>query len=560
MSQHERRSFHTGKQIDSATPGDLLGMKDRIVRTESIPIESIHLGDRVDQNLVDELVKEYRDDMSMIKRGLVKAAGKTNNIRYEMLTRPEEVVAFSKLGMTEFDVVAIYNDPEFTVENASVKELLFLGKMGTAVSRLEQHTAIKTLEFDEGDDEDNLDGPLVDEDEELFDREHAQIVGGGVIKQGQASPLTAAAWQDHDSRLHRSVTDGYHRGKELKMRGIKEAKVTMWYGWDESDIFIQRIQAAASVRSIALARFGIWSRQLYKRTEWQKREIPMSSIISLAITDTSGKRLGIEGDDNVRAKAWARRMAKAFRGSTGLKLESMLPYVRAFERSFPPIIKRIRRASGGGKEGSGVFTPTKFLRMVEIIPEDLERQRFVVALNKDHNFTVQQFGMVAAAVARLRSDRIWNSKFQNDPLSEARKILKKTKEDEASKSSPEGSSMLRAGTIFSYKDGSGTGGRSGNAAHVHPDVVDALHRAAEKPRNTDTWLATPELSPHEISVLQMYIEDGYLFDEIAQKMSITENLVDRYLNSALTKINLHKRSLREAREAREAQRRSRDMH
>lgn len=543
--------FQTGKRIDAATPLELVAMRDRVVRIESLPFESVLLGDAIDEHLVEELVKEYKEDLLTVKRGLVKALARGDHVRYEVLTRPEEAEAFRRLGHTTFDVVAVYNDPDFTVKEASVEELLFLGKMGTAVSRLEEHTPLDTLEFDEGDDD--LDGSAT-EDEELFDREHSEIVGGSVIKHSQSSPLTAGAWVDKKGVIHRSVTDGYHRGKKLLEKKIKEAQVTMWYGWDEGDIFIQRIQAAASVRSIALARFGIWSRKLYERTGWYAREIPMSSIISLAITDTSGKKLGIEGEDNARAKAWARRMAKAFKGSTGLELGSMLPYVRAFELSFPPIIKRIRRAAGGGHVGSGILSPTKFVRMTEIVPSHLERQRFVVALNKEHNFTVKEFGMVTAAVALMRSDRLWSSKFQKEPLIEARKLLKKVNKRDLSPDSRAYTAMLKSGTIYSYGENTGSG-RPSDSPMVHPDVIYALHRAAEQPRNKEAWIATPELSPQEIAVVRMYLDEGYEFSEIAHKMSVTENLVDRYLGSALTKINLHSRNLREAREAREAQRR-----
>lgn len=282
----------------------------------------------------------------------------------------------------------------FDIELLSAREIINLGIEGKRHEKIDTNSLVI--------------------DERLVDESHRkELVESMRGKRGQISPVTVRARLEGKNKIVYDIIDGFHRGSGFKEAGIEIIDAIVLYGCSDEEMYDLRVLAANSVRSVKFARIANWMQGSFKRSEWSKRGMSLSQILSLAVQDSSGVKLKLSNKEAASAKEWAIEKAKKWGKTVG----SIFFDVYIIENADPDLISRVR-STGGGSRGKGVLSPARLRSIVQIFPKNYKEQNFLTELIISHNLNAQEISKIALSLKEDQGRNIIDRKLlEKDPKS-----------------------------------------------------------------------------------------------------------------------------------------------
>lgn len=424
---------------------------------------------------------------------------------------------------------------EEELANASPLELCLLGKF---VKRPEEIPIVN-----------------IAQEESIVDPTHVQELADSM--QGVSGQINRVivGTQLEDGEVKYYIIDGFHR-TEAKRMTSSTVEAEVLYGLSMEDIFNHRVLAVNSVRAVKFARLARWMQQSFNHSEWSKAGLSLSQAFGLTLQNSSGKRLGISPKEAIELKEWVREKASSWQGTIG----TFYQIIRAVENSFPKIVEQVRTGGGGHGKGQGVLNPTRFMVMVEYLPNDFKQQCFMLRLIKEHDLKKKEVELVARAVA-TQPDPMALEMLSIDPLNVAEELLSELEEKPPGK---EAQQTLKPGRMLTAE-----GVNAYDRRLTKEEMLCEISQLKQALENAQTalsaggenkdlfWYQHSELSSREREAMKLLIENGLLPEEIASKLEITENQVFGLAISATTKACIRFRDQRFNRQIQKIQKRSR---
>jgi hypothetical protein len=254
-------------------------------------------------------------------------------------------------------------------------------------------------------------------EESIVDDDHVEKLKMSMRgKRGQISPITVRARIGEGGDVVYDIIDGFHRGAALKSMAEEDGieayvDAVVVYGCSDEELFDLRVLAVNSVRSVSFARLSSWMQGSFDKSEWSTKDLTLSQIMSLAVTGSSGKNLGLTPDDAKRAKEWAREKSKKW----NKPITSLYQDILAVENADPELVKRVRVGSGGSHGKSGVINPARFRAIVEELPQEFELQQKAAKVIMDEDLDKEESRLVAKAISLHRANEKELRLLKKDP-------------------------------------------------------------------------------------------------------------------------------------------------
>lgn len=513
------------------------------VRLETIPLENIVISEKLTHELRDELDEvrvaylansiergETPVPRVILKAQIVIGEDKKPIFRYESLHKVGLLKALESIGRSSCEAVVLYGFDDFSLENALPEELIKLGEYGTRIERLEKIPVSSLI----------LEGKITDgETEARLERQMGA--------DGQKVPMWVRA-RSTESGIVYDIIDGYHRGSVLDKLGITLGLAQVSCGMSDEELYDQRVIAANSVRSVQFARVIRWMQRSYQESTWARDyKLKLSSVLGLAFQKNNvnqpGKRLGLTPKQAQEAISWVENKAQLWQGELG----TIYSQIKAAEMSFDEIVEKVRVSSGGGRKGSGVFNPFKFVAMVEELPGELHLQRRMLEIIREHNLNSDETRLAARVLKLKRRIPSVVKALELDPVNVAREILgAEEPETNGQPLSGSESGKKRYNFIRHYNTGVEETGSQVEDPSVLADIN--LQRVPVKlpgSGQTLSWLEqVPNISPEEKTVVTMLFLEGKLPEVVCQELQITPNKLEQLVSSAQRKYALYLEDLR----------------
>jgi len=254
-------------------------------------------------------------------------------------------------------------------------------------------------------------------EESIVDEDHVEKLKMSMRgKRGQISPITVRARMGEDGEIMYDIIDGFHRGAALKSMaeddGIEAyVDAVVVYGCSDEELFDLRVLAVNSVRSVSFARLSSWMQGSFEKSEWFAKDLTLSQIMSLAVTGSSGKNLGLTREEALRAKNWAREKSKKW----NRPITSLYQDILAVENADPELVKIVRVGAGGRHGKSGVINPARFRAIVEELPQEFELQQKAARVIMDEDLDKEEARLVAKAISVNRANEKELQLLKKDP-------------------------------------------------------------------------------------------------------------------------------------------------
>ncbi|KKR67578.1 MAG: hypothetical protein UU09_C0026G0013 [Microgenomates group bacterium GW2011_GWA2_40_6] len=470
----------------------------------------------------------------ILKAPTVSNENEESKNRYELLHKAGLVKALELLGRKDCLAVVLYGFNDFSLENALPEELIKLGEYGTRIERTEKIPVGSLI----------LEGKITDgETESRLEKQMGA--------DGQKVPMWVRA-RSIGSEIGYDVIDGYHRGSVLDKLKITLGLAEVSYGMSDEELYDQRVIAANSVRSVQFARVIRWMQRSFQESIWARDyKLNLSTVLGLAFqkdkVDQPGSRSGLTPQQAQEAIAWVEGKADLWQGELG----TIYQQIRAAEMSFDEIVEKVRVGSGGGgRKGSGIFNPVKFVAMVEELRGDLHLQRKMLTIIKEHNLNAEETRLVARVLKLKRRVPSAIKALELDPINIAKEIMGEQEpeidispvgEETVSRPKSEnGLSKRRFNLVRTY----GTGNDETDG-HLNPSVLADItpqHVSESLSKNGQTlnWIEqVPNISQAEKMVVTTLFLEGKMPETVCQELGITINKLEQLVFSAQRKYALH---------------------
>lgn len=309
---------------------------------------------------------------------------------------------------------------------------------------------------------------------------------------GQISPLTVRARYVSEDRIHYDIIDGFHRAPALIAIEKKYARAVVLYGCDDEELFDLRVLAANSVKSVQFARVSQWMQNSFAQTEWAKRGLTLTQILSLVVMDTSGKRLGLFEGEATAAKNWVLSKAEKWNKPVVTIWENM----RVVEAAAPDLVLNVRVGGGGRKSRRGELNPARLRAIVFPLQGEHNLQRKVAEVVVNENLVAEEAAVLAHAVAKVKDDPSRVEAVLENPYSLTR--------------------MPRGYGLSQNKK-------------IRLDI-------SEEMLNSSWWTENPQLTEEEKTSLYLVYDKRFGLELTAEKMGISEKMFFQIFQTANRKV------------------------
>jgi len=361
------------------------------VTRETVPLDLVtyeHLQAQFpkdfDKAMCSILAKSITKGIIVPHAVVVKERSDEKGSYYELLHKPSTILAYQQCGISTIDVVIVHGNDEFSLDKATDAQLLFLAEQGALIDHILQNIQVERIISE---------GSIVDED-------HVEELESD-LSTGQKEPIWVRARLDEAGNLVYDIVDGYHRTDVFRSVGASLIEARISFGMTDEELYDQRVKAAArSAKAVKFARTIILMQNSFHESKWYlEYGLKLSQILSFAASVKSqepGKNL-LSPELGREAIEWAKQKIAVWGGS----ITTISQQIRCAEDSFPEIIQQVRSLDGGGHEGDGVLNRDKFVAMVDELGQNLQLQRSMVAIIKEHNLNSAQTRVVASALALI---------------------------------------------------------------------------------------------------------------------------------------------------------------
>ncbi len=94
--------FSSNKKLESLSPRDVLKTGEVFARFEKVQISEISLPEKLDNNLLDELVELFKEEDPDVDTGLAIAGLEDEKVVYKAITSPKRRPALKVMLVEEF--------------------------------------------------------------------------------------------------------------------------------------------------------------------------------------------------------------------------------------------------------------------------------------------------------------------------------------------------------------------------------------------------------------------------------------------------------------------------
>jgi hypothetical protein len=329
---------------------------------------------------------------------------------YELVHKPALVKAMQTLDKQNADVLIIHDSHGIDFHDFSFEQYAWLGEQGAKIDHIVRHIPLDMV---------TSEGSITD-DKRVND----------LLREIKRDGQKVNVWLRPkliNGKVYCDIIDGFHR---TRVR-IKQGALTIWarlsFGMTDEELFDHRVRAAADVEAVKFARVVKLMRQSFEESKWYKvYNLTLAQLLHMGsntTTDHPGKNIGLNVKElSTEAVTWITEKANVW----GLYVGSINQMIMAADRSFPEIIEQVRSSGGGGHAGDGVLNNAKFIAMVDIIPENLDLQRIVAVIIKEHNINSDDTTLVCRALlkAHNKKDLETIQQLRQEPRDVAKEYLK----------------------------------------------------------------------------------------------------------------------------------------
>jgi len=338
--------------------------------------------------------------------------------------------------------------------------------------------------------------------------------------------------REENRHIAYDIIDGYHRSSVLRKLKFGLAKAIVSYGMSDEELYDQRVIAANSVASIQFARVVRAMQRSFVESKWHRNyHLKLSSVLGMAMNEKKlkepGKNMKLTTGEAQEAIEWALYKVALWQGELG----SIYQEIRAAESSFEEILVQVR-STGGGKPGSGVLSPAKFIAMTEELPNNIHLQRKMVAIIREHNPDATTTRQIAQAL-RLNSKIPSNVKMlEQNPIAVAEELIGDRLDEQPAQNHPQKKGFMRGGEATS---------RAKADSRENPSVL--AQKGAVVFERTQTagleWLDyVPSISKEEKQVMKSLFVEGQTPEDVCASLRITGNKLEQLIFSAQRKFAL----------------------
>lgn len=233
----------------------------------------------------------------------------------------------------------------------------------------------------------------------IVDDNHAEELKQSIAsKWGQISEIVVRARIGGQTAgdISYDIIDGFHRYEAIKLLEKSTIKATVLYGCTDEEMYDLRILAANSVKAVKFPRLGHWMKGAWHQTPW-KDKIALTQAFSLAMQDSSGKKLGLAPKEAESVKEWCENKAKQWLIPVG----TIYSILHIIEAAAPDLVIRVR--SGGKFEKGGLsLTPQQLSVIARAVPGQYELQRRIAKYAVGMGVSTKELSVMVEEVANLK--------------------------------------------------------------------------------------------------------------------------------------------------------------
>lgn len=389
-------------------------------------------------------------------------------------------------------------------------------------------------------------------EESIIDDDHckklADSMGG---KRGQISPVTVRARIDDENNVVYDIIDGFHRSAALlKIQETNKQKIdvkaVVVYGCTNEELYDLRVLAVNSVRSVSFPRMITWMQRSFEQTEWYKKGLTLSQVMSIAINNPLKSYSGLDSKGVEEVKIWATDKANKW----NKPITAIYQDTRSVENADPELVKKVRIGAGGKHAKKGILNPARFRAMVDELPGQYDLQNLMADIISQHNLDQHKTRAVAREVAKCRDNQEALNLIKADPLSTVGEFTSEIDSDE-----PEfpAEALLSKHKTYIRHIQQNPHANSNLDGYLLPEYKTTLKLSPSEnriPNLTDSkelktidslWFESiPDLTNTENRIAQLFFAQGKDVDNISNEEDLLPNKVYSMLRSITRKYVIFK--------------------
>jgi DNA-directed RNA polymerase specialized sigma subunit len=356
---------------------------------------------------------------------------------------------------------------------------------------------------------------------------------------GQLSPILVRVIPNSEKKdVFYEIADGFHRTGAFPYVPIIFPDAKVIYNCSDEEFYETRIVAANNIPCVKFSRMGKWVEEAYSKSKWAQKGINLSTILSIAATDSSGARLNLEPEEIEEIKEYCNEKAKIWK----LSLASFAVQVNTIENSNPQLINRVRELKGGtaGKKYLNVAR----LQAITTNLKDKDKQVVASDISTSHNMNKLQTAIVSKALNYIDSSNKENlAMLQMSPIEVAKDILVNEGVD---------SSELITNTYKAiiHKSVGKYGSKNDGDIQKENKLLKEENEILKKDKTKSTlessawWLVLENLSIQERLVMLKVFSELKDFDEVGSEMGLTNNQIIQLIKSVHKKYQIEEQTLK----------------